>query len=64
MYKFSLVSVFCSRRFSVKRLTFEIYKETMHFHIAHTKDTFVSHSEYPNKQFGTQEKLSWGCQVT
>ena len=24
----------------------------------------VSHSGGPNKQFGTHEKLSWGCKVT
>ena len=38
--------------------------ETMHFHIAQTKmffkNTFVSQSGGPNKQFGTHEKLSWG----
>ena len=39
---------------------------TMHYHIAQTKicfdDTFVSHPEGPNEQFGTHEKLSFGVQ--
>ena len=42
--------------------------ETIHFHIAHIKivfeDNFVSRSGGPKEQFGTYEKLSWGCKVT
>ena len=40
--------------------------ETMHFHIAHTKnifeDNFVYHSGGPIEQFDTHGKFIWGMQ--
>ena len=40
--------------------------ETMHFHIFHT-NLFLGQLCFvfggPNEQFGTHEKLTWGCKV-
>ena len=48
------------------RIALPVATETMHFHIGQT-NSFVSktfsHLGAPDKQFGTHERISWGCKV-
>ena len=49
------------------RTALPVAMETMHFHIGQTnllvRTSLFSIYGTPDRQFGTHEKLSWGCKV-